>query len=54
MQNSEKYLEPLPTDNPQEGRELATKLARKSIAAIQNDQEVRKNPDQTTLRTQHR
>lgn len=42
MQNSEKYLESLLTATPQEGRELAIKLARKSIAAIQTDPEMRK------------
>lgn len=42
MQNSEKYLESLITATPQEGRELAIKLARKSIAAIQTDPEMRK------------
>ncbi len=30
------------TATPQEGRELAIKMARKSIAAIQTDPEVRK------------
>lgn len=42
MQNSEIYLESLLTATPQEGRELAIKLARKSIAAIQTDPEMRK------------
>lgn len=42
MQNSEKYLESLLTTSPQEGRKLAIKLARKSIAAIQTDSETRK------------
>lgn len=42
MQNSEIYLESLITATPQEGRELAIKLARKSIAAIQADPEKRK------------
>ncbi len=42
MQNSEIYLESLVTATPQEGRELAIKLARKSIAAIQTDPEMRK------------
>lgn len=42
MQNSEIYLESLITATPQEGRELAIKLARKSIAAIQTDPEMRK------------
>ena len=43
MQISEKYLESLITSTPQEGRDLAIKLARKSIAAIQTDPETRKN-----------
>lgn len=42
MQNSETYLESLITATPQEGRELAIKLARKSISAIQTDPEMRK------------
>lgn len=42
MQNSELYLESLLTTTPQEGRELAIKLARKSITAIQTDPEMRK------------
>ncbi|MBN7813534.1 hexameric tyrosine-coordinated heme protein [Algoriphagus sp. H41] len=43
MQPSEIYLESLITSTPQEGRDLAIKLARKSIAAIQTDPETRKN-----------
>lgn len=43
MQNSEIYLESLITSTPQAGRDLAIKLARKSIAAIQTDPETRKN-----------
>ncbi|GAB3228993.1 hexameric tyrosine-coordinated heme protein [Algoriphagus aestuariicola] len=43
MQNSEIYLESLITSTPQEGTDLAIKLARKSIAAIQTDLETRKN-----------
>lgn len=43
MQHSEIYLESLITSTPQEGRDLAIKLARKSIAAIQTDPETRKN-----------
>lgn len=43
MQHSEIYLESLITTTPQEGRDLAIKLARKSIAAIQTDPETRKN-----------
>ena len=42
MLPSEKYLESLITATPQEGRDLAIKLARKSIAAIQTDPEIRK------------
>lgn len=42
MQNSEIYLESLITATPQEGRELAIRLARKSISAIQTDPEKRK------------
>jgi len=38
----ENYLPSLITVTPMEGRELAIKLARKSIAAIQTDPEVRK------------
>ena len=42
MQNSEIYIESLLTATPQEGRELAIKLARKSISSIQTDPEMRK------------
>ena len=42
MANKEIWLETLITDTPQEGRELAIKMARKSIAAIQTDAETRK------------
>ncbi|HET8860757.1 hexameric tyrosine-coordinated heme protein [Marivirga sp.] len=42
MKNEENYLESLITKTPIEGRNLAIKLARKSIAAIQTDSEVRK------------
>ncbi|HSF52956.1 MAG TPA: hexameric tyrosine-coordinated heme protein [Algoriphagus sp.] len=42
MQNSEIYLQSLITATPQEGRELAIRLARKSISAIQTDPEKRK------------
>lgn len=35
------WLESLITDTPQEGRELAIKMARKTIAAIQTDPAVR-------------
>lgn len=38
----EVWLESLLTDTPQEGRELAITLARKSIGAIQTDPEIRK------------
>jgi len=43
MENKEIWLETLITKTPQEGRELAIKMARKSIAAIQTDSEIRKN-----------
>ncbi len=42
MEKKEVYVESLITATPQEGRDLAIKLARKSIAAIQTDAEVRK------------
>lgn len=42
MQNKEIWLDTLTTATPQEGRELAIKMARKSIAAIQPDTETRK------------
>jgi hypothetical protein len=42
MQSSEIYLESLITATPQEGRNLAIKLSRKSIAAIQTNPDVRK------------
>lgn len=42
MEKKEIWLESLLTKTPQEGRELAMKMARKSIAAIQTDPEVRK------------
>ncbi len=42
MENKEVWLTSLITKTPQEGRELAIKMARKSIAAIQTDPEVRK------------
>lgn len=41
MEKNEVWLESLITKTPQEGRELAIKMARKSIAAIQTDPEVR-------------
>lgn len=42
MEKTENYLPTLMTDTPMEGRKLAITLARKSIAAIQTDPEVRK------------
>lgn len=42
METKEIWLETLITKTPQEGRELAIKMARKSIAAIQTDADVRK------------
>lgn len=42
MEPKEIWLETLITNTPQEGRELAIKMARKSIAAIQTDPETRK------------
>ncbi|MEP2771444.1 MAG: hexameric tyrosine-coordinated heme protein [Fulvivirga sp.] len=42
MENPENYLPSLITQTPMEGRELAIKLARKSVASIQTDAEVRK------------
>lgn len=39
---NEIWLESLITNTPQEGRELAIKMARKSIAAIQTDPDIRK------------
>lgn len=42
MENKEIWLPSLITATPQEGRELAIKMARKSIAAIQTDPEIRK------------
>ena len=38
----EVWLETLIVNTPQEGRDLAIKMARKSIAAIQTDPEIRK------------
>lgn len=40
---NEIWLESLITNTPQEGRELAIKMSRKSIAAIQTDPEIRKS-----------
>lgn len=42
MENKEIWLHSLITETPQEGRELAIKMSRKSIAAIQTDPEIRK------------
>lgn len=42
MENKEIWLPSLITAAPQEGRELAIKMARKTIAAIQTDPEARK------------
>lgn len=43
MEKKEVWLDSLLTETPQEGRELAIKMSRKTIAAIQTDPEVRKN-----------
>ncbi len=40
MKNKEIYLESLKTTTTQEGRELATTLARSSVAAIQPDSAI--------------
>lgn len=42
MEANEVWLETLIVKTPQEGRALAMKMARKSIAAIQTDPDVRK------------
>lgn len=42
MKNNEIWLDTLLTDTPQKGRELAITIARKTIAAIQTDPEIRK------------
>lgn len=42
METKDVWLETLIVDTPQEGRELAIKMARKSIGAIQTDPEIRK------------
>lgn len=42
MTERENYLPSLITETAMEGRELAIKLSRKSIAAIQTDPETRK------------
>lgn len=41
MESKEVYVESLITKTPQEGRDLAIKLARKSIGVIQTDATVR-------------
>ncbi|MBL0311030.1 MAG: hypothetical protein IPP77_15595 [Bacteroidetes bacterium] len=43
MANKEIWLETLITNSPQEGRELAIKMARKSIATIQTNAETKNN-----------
>lgn len=43
MEKKEIWLDSLLTKTPQEGRELAIKMARKTIAAIQTDPELRKS-----------
>ncbi|AFL85734.1 Hexameric tyrosine-coordinated heme protein (HTHP) [Belliella baltica DSM 15883] len=43
MTNAGNELTSLITSTPQEGRDLAVKLARKSIAEIQTDPEIRKS-----------
>ncbi len=43
MEKKEVWLESLLTKTPQEGRDLALKMARKSIAAIQTAPEVRQS-----------
>lgn len=54
METTEVWLHTLIVSTPQEGRELAIKMARKSIAAIQTDAEVRKKlrPDYANDTTQ--
>lgn len=42
MKNEEIWLESLITETPQQGRELAITMSRKTIAAIQTDPEMRK------------
>jgi hypothetical protein len=42
MKTTDKFLQSLITRTPIEGRELAITMARKSIAAIQTDSEMRK------------
>jgi len=42
MANDDLWLKSLITDTPQEGRELAILMARKTIGAIQSDPEIKK------------
>ena len=42
MEPNEVWLETLIVKTPQEGRELALKMARKTIGAIQTDPDIRK------------
>lgn len=42
MANDEVWLKSLITKTPQEGRELAILMARKTIGAIQSDPEIKK------------
>ena len=42
MESNDNYLPSLITETPMEGRKLAITLARKSIAAIQTEPEIRK------------
>ena len=42
MSNNEDWLKSLITKTPQEGRELAILMARKTIGAIQSDPEIKK------------
>lgn len=42
MEEKDTWLHSLLTKTPQEGRELAIKMARKTIGAIQGDPEIRK------------
>ncbi|MCG2460699.1 hexameric tyrosine-coordinated heme protein [Flavobacteriaceae bacterium F89] len=42
METKENYLPSLITETPMQGRQLAIMLARKSVAAIQADSDIRK------------
>ena len=42
MANDDLWLKSLITDTPQEGRELAILMARKTIGAIRSDPEIKK------------